>query len=138
MPLGNKIQKIWLQKFTSKKTKITINGKWKNERTNIIPFENPCIDKYERKEGLISLTNKKLENFKEFCFVGSLNDHKGVDKVVKAFSVLKNKNIRMHFVGDGIRRKEYEVMAKKTSIEIVFMVFYLKMKFVIFIKNAIL
>lgn len=120
MPFGNKIQKTWLQKYTSKKTLITINGKWENERANIIPFENPCIDNYERRQGIKILKNKKFGNLKEFCFVGALNDHKGVDKILKAFSSIKNKNIRMHFIGDGIRRKEYEVMAKNTVVEIIF------------------
>ncbi|MDG2436342.1 MAG: capsular biosynthesis protein, partial [Polaribacter sp.] len=59
MPFGNKLQKKWLQNFTSKNTKITVTGFWINERNNIIPFENPCLDKNDRKLGYNLLVAKK-------------------------------------------------------------------------------
>ena len=58
MPLGNRLQKKWLQNFTSRHTKITVNGLWKNERNNIIPFENPCLDKKDRLLGKEILDEK--------------------------------------------------------------------------------
>jgi glycosyltransferase involved in cell wall biosynthesis len=121
MPIGNKLQKKWLQNFTSKNTKITVNGFWINERNNIIPFENPCLDKNDRKLGYNLLVAKKLKKTVEFCFVGALNKHKGVDKILKAINELNFKNnITLHFVGDGSDRFEFEKTAKYINTTIIF------------------
>jgi glycosyltransferase involved in cell wall biosynthesis len=121
MPFGNKLQKKWLQNFTSKNTKITVNGFWINERNNIIPFENPCLDKNDRKLGYNLLVAKKLKKTVEFCFVGALNKHKGVDKILKAINELNFKNnITLHFVGDGSDRFEFEKAAKYINTTIIF------------------
>ena len=121
MPFGNKLQKKWLQNFTSKNTKITVNGFWINERNNIIPFENPCLDKNDRKLGYNLLVAKKLKKTVEFCFVGALNKHKGVDKILKAINELNFKNnIKFHFVGDGFDRFEFEKIAKYINTTIIF------------------
>ena len=122
MPLGNKLQKKWLQNFTSKNTKITINGFWKNERNNIIPFENPCLDQNDRKLGRNLVAAKKLKKIVEFCFVGALNNHKGVDKILEALKCLDSKDIKyiFHFVGDGPQRIDFEKTAKLLRLEIVF------------------
>ena len=121
MPFGNKLQKKWLQNFTSKNTKITVNGFWINERNNIIPFENPCLDKNDRRLGYNLLVAKKLKKTVEFCFVGALNKHKGVDKILKAINELNFKNnITLHFVGDGSDRFEFEKTAKYINTTIIF------------------
>jgi len=121
MPFGNKLQKKWLQNFTSKNTKITVNGFWKNERNNIISFENPCLDENDRKLGYNLLAPKKLKKTPDFCFVGALNKHKGVDKILKAINDLNFKNnITFHFVGDGPDRFEFEKIAKYINTTIVF------------------
>ena len=121
MPFGNKLQKKWLQNFTSKSTKITINGFWKNERNNIISFENPCLDENDRKLGCNLLAVKKLKKALDFCFVGALNKHKGVDKILKAINELNFKNnITFHFVGDGLDRFEFEKIAKYINTTIIF------------------
>ena len=78
MPLGNRLQKKW-QNFTFH-TENSVNGLWKNERNNIIPFENPCLDKKDRLLGKEILT-KKNKKIKEFCFVGGLNNNKGVNVI---------------------------------------------------------
>ena len=93
MHLGNMLQKKWLQNFTSKDTKITVNGLWPNERNNIIPFENPCLDKNDRKIGEKIQHEKINKKAIEFCFVGSLNKHKGVDKILEAI-VCRFKNFK--------------------------------------------
>lgn len=121
MPFGNKLQKKWLQNFTSKNTKITVNGFWKNERNNIISFENPCLDENDRKLGYNLLAPKKLKKTPDFCFVGALNKHKGVDKILKAINDLNFKNnITFHFVGDGPDRFEFEKIAKYINSTIIF------------------
>ena len=121
MPLGNRLQKKWLQNFTSRHTKITVNGLWKNERNNIIPFENPCLDKKDRLLGKEILDEKKNKKIKEFCFVGALNNHKGVDKILKALTLFNERsNILFHFVGDGPMKNSFIKFAKEIDITIVF------------------
>ena len=121
MPLGNKLQKKWLQNFTSKDTKITVNGLWPNERNNIIPFENPCLDKNDRKIGEKIQHEKINKKAIEFCFVGSLNKHKGVDKILEAIIDLNVKNnLIFHFIGDGAMKSSFEENAKKIDLTIIF------------------
>lgn len=122
MSFGNKLQKKWLQNFTSNNIKITVNGSWKNERINIIPFENPCLDQNDRKLGLNMLVVKKFKKIVEFCFVGALNNHKGVDKILEALKYFDDKDIKyiFHFVGDGPQRIDFEKTAKLLRLEIIF------------------
>ena len=96
------LQRILLKKLRHN-SKITINGDYNISNKNIIPFENPCLDQNDRKLGRNLLTSKKLKKIVEFCFVGALNNHKGVDKILEALKCLDNKDIKyiFHFVGGG-------------------------------------
>jgi len=121
MPLGNKFQKFWLQKFTSINTKVTVNGFWKNERLNIIPFENPCLDHDDRNLGDEIVKKKKLSNKITYCFVGALNTHKGVDIILDVFSRLETDKIEaIHFVGDGEEKEKYIELSKKVKYKTFF------------------
>lgn len=121
MPLANKLQKKWLQKIIRTTTKVTVNGSWKGEKSNILPFENPCLTKKDRVEGKKAIENKRLEEKIHFCFVGALNKHKGVDKILKAFQKIESNKIgSINFVGDGIDRKEFEELAQKVSYKVIF------------------
>ena len=124
MPLGNKFQKWWLQNCTSNNTKITINGVWEGEKINILPFENPCIDESERLLGKSIVQNKKLTSEVIFCFVGALNEHKGVSIIIKALKELQKTDSEriktFHFVGDGLLRLKYKKMAKECDVSFVF------------------
>ncbi|WP_152287193.1 glycosyltransferase [Flavicella marina] len=124
MPLGNKLQKKWLQKCTATTTKITVNGTWAGERENIIPFENPCLDDIDRKKGEKIIESKELRSKLVFCFVGALNEHKGVSKIIDAFSKLsasqKYKVEVVHFVGDGKERQEYISRSEKSGVQMKF------------------
>lgn len=121
MPFGNKVQKIWLQKILSNKVKVTVNGSWENERENILPFQNPCLDKQDRVLGLQIVNSKRFEDKLDFCFVGGLNEHKGVYKVIAAFSNINTLKIgTLHFVGDGVLKNKYEKLAKKINCDVIF------------------
>lgn len=121
MPLGNKVQKFWLQKCVSLQTKITVNGHWENERENVIPFENPCISISDRAFGKESIKNKTFEDKIIFCFVGALNKHKGVDQILNSLSKLNEKRIaEIHFVGDGKEKEKYISLAEKIKYKTIF------------------
>ena len=115
------LQRILLKKLRHN-SKITINGDYNISNKNIIPFENPCLDQNDRKLGHNLLAAKKLKKIVEFCFVGALNNHKGVDKILEALKCLNSKDIKyiFHFVGDGPQRIDFEKTAKLLRLEIVF------------------
>jgi glycosyltransferase involved in cell wall biosynthesis len=115
MPFGNKLQKKWLQNFTSKNTKITVNGFWINERNNIIPFENPCLDENDRKLGRQLIHSKTLSSQVNFCFVGALNEHKGVPNILEALKGIDS-DINFHFIGDGKDKSKYLQLAKALKV----------------------
>lgn len=121
MPLGNKLQKKWLQNYISITTKVTVNGDWKEVRSNIIPFENPCLDHNDRESGNNNLKTKELTEKIDFCFVGALNKHKGVDKILNAFSNIDSDKIgTIHFVGDSIEKEIYVKLAEKIKYKTIF------------------
>jgi glycosyltransferase involved in cell wall biosynthesis len=115
------LQRIILKKLRHN-SKITINGDYNISNKNIIPFENPCLDQNDRKLGRNVVAAKKLKKIVEFCFVGALNNHKGVDKILEALKCLDSKDIKyiFHFVGDGPQRIDFEKTAKLLRLEIIF------------------
>jgi len=101
-----------LQRFLlkyAKKSCVTINGKWPNQEEHILSFENPCLTDREYAQATDSISKKTFSGKFEFCFIGNLNDAKGVGKIIKALNGLKNDRIgTIHFIGDGEKRSEYE------------------------------
>lgn len=121
MPLGNKVQKIWLQKCLPLKNKVTVNGNWQSEKKNVLPFNNPCLDENDRLLGKDSTKNKDLSNKINFCFVGALNNHKGVDKIINAFLKINNDLIgTIHFAGDGVLKEKYTSLANNIKYKVIF------------------
>ena len=121
LPLGNRLQRCWLKKCVTLKTKVTVNGDWTENKSNIIPFENPCLSENDRASGMQLITNKKLKPPYNYCFVGGLNNNKGVALIIDTFSKLKHANLgTLHIVGDGALRTELEVKANTISNSIIF------------------
>lgn len=104
----------WLLKSQSKH-KVTINGRWPNQPSHCLTFENPCLTDEEVVMGESCFVNKDYSGQLNFCFVGRLESEKGVERILKAFSELKSQHRigTVHFVGDGNERQEFEEMAKK-------------------------
>ncbi len=123
MPLGNKIQKFWLKKI-DQRVKVTINGNWESE-PRFISFENPCLTKEEYEKGQ-AVVLKKLSSVSRnlrLVFVGSLNRHKGVHHIIKAFceNGQYTSLSEMVFAGDGVERREFEEMASHSKFPIKFL-----------------
>jgi glycosyltransferase involved in cell wall biosynthesis len=136
LPLGNKLQKLWLQNCTSLKTKITVNGNWAGERKNVLAFENPCLDEKDRRAGLKIIAEKSIEKNLNFCFVGALNEHKGVSLILEALQQFQNSTIEFHFVGDGDTMKKYVLLAEKLDLNIFFHGFLKKDEIVTIYKKC--
>lgn len=123
MPLGNRLQKIWL-KYIDYNVPVTINGRWEGDK-RFLSFENPSLTSEEHLIGQ-EIINDKIKNppnkFR-LIFVGSLNRHKGVHLIIDALKKLKNKShfSEILFVGDGAEREVFEISAKQIDFPIQFL-----------------
>lgn len=106
-PLGYALQRKFLK---NQKRIVTINGAWPNQPKQCLTFENPCLSLQEREEGLQVIEEKNYQAKFTFCFVGRLEDEKGVQRILDAFSAIDVKNYveHIHFIGNGEKRKHYE------------------------------
>ncbi len=109
-PPGYRVQRFWLKYFN--KRIVTINGRWKEQKPNFLSFENPCLTEEELREGRKILDNKKYEKPFVGCFVGRIEEAKGVGRIM-AYLEQGGKEVFdiFHFVGDGIERPRFEKMA---------------------------
>ena len=120
-PLGYALQR-WLLKHQSRK--VTINGHWENQLKQCITFENPCLTIEDLKEGKACIEHKHFEGSLSFCFVGRLEKEKGVERIIKAFTLLseneKAKIDTVHLVGEGKDGDRFKAMGKNVGIHFVF------------------
>lgn len=114
-PLGYAFQRWMLKR---QKRKVSINGSWPNQPEHCLTFENPCLSEPERAEGLKITHEKKFEPPFNFCFVGRLEDAKGVQRIIEAFGdmgMLEKVN-SVHFVGNGEKFQDYKKQAKRLNL----------------------
>ena len=121
-PISYQFQR-WLLK--NQKRIVTINGAWPKQLNQCLTFENPCLTQMEVNEGH-SLRLKKTfdSNGINFCFVGRLEDEKGIRLLIRAFELLsdsdKQKVNNIHIVGDGKAKQEYIDLTDKLNLNFVF------------------
>ena len=121
-PIAYSFQR-WLLK--KQKRKVTINGTWIDQPKQCVTFENPCLTATEVKEGQIIISNKELDNKTvQFCFVGRLEEEKGVGLLIEAFKQLTEVEkmcIRdVAIVGDGKAKQKYIDSTKATNLPFTF------------------
>jgi len=118
-PLGYRLQRAMLK---VQKGKVTINGTWPHQPKKCLTFENPCLTEAERREGLTMAQSKKFVGPFTFCFVGRLEDAKGVQRIIEAFGQLKNLvNVSaVHFVGNGPKMEHYKNQCETLGIPAIF------------------
>ena len=113
-PISYRIQR-WMLK--NQKRPVTINGKWKNQPQHCFSFENPCLSEEERIIGANTCKQKIIVDKINYCFVGSLNKNKGIDKIIDAFKNISNDKIEtFHVVGEGHLRHTLEQKTIRLSI----------------------
>ncbi len=112
----------FILKYLPKNSIVTVNGKWHTKNKNILAFENPCLNNKDRTQGKNVIQNKKLEKQLIFCFVGALNEGKGVSLLINALKGLKNKERikEFHFVGGSSKLLYYKELANDIGIKIIF------------------
>ena len=118
-PLGYFIQRFFLKNQTKP---VTINGHWKKQLSHCYSFENPTLFESEIDEGVEFFNKKNYTNKLNFCFVGRIEQAKGVLTILKAFSKIKDfsKIGFVHFVGDGNNILKFKKLAEKIDINIIF------------------
>ena len=114
-PLGYALQRWMLKR---QKRKVTINGRWPHQPAHCLTFENPCLTESERLEGLQISMAKAFQPPFVFCFVGRLEDAKGVQRIIDAFGSLKSleRVAAIHFIGDGQKIDSYKKQSKALNL----------------------
>lgn len=118
LPFFYKVQRSFLIK--AKHTKVTINGYWKDQPKHCISFENPCLNDDDISNGIQVYNQKSFNNGFVLCFVGRLDEQKGVGTIIKSLKEIKLDKIeRVHFIGDGENKatyiKESEFLGNKVA-----------------------
>jgi glycosyltransferase involved in cell wall biosynthesis len=105
-PFGYALQRYFLKK---QKRKVTINGKWPNQPNHCYTFENPCLTSDERNFGKKFIADKAYLPPYNFCFVGRLEDEKGVQRIIDTVKKMDNHSIidTIHLIGDGHKKHTY-------------------------------
>ena len=93
----------------------------------------------ERAEGKNVLENKTYQPKFTFCFVGRLEDEKGVQRIIDAFSTFENVNDyveKVHLIGNGVKREVYEQQVKTKKLPIQFHGFLSRTKVFVIYRKA--
>ena len=120
-PFGYRLQRFFLK---NQQRKVTINGAWPKQPKQCLTFENPCLTEEERALGKAIITNKNYSKPIQFCFVGRLEDAKGVQRILDATEKIIQETAFQEFevnlVGDGPKREFYEKQVKQKKLPINF------------------
>ncbi len=120
-PLGYRLQR-WMLKKQSRT--VTINGKWPEQPTHCLTFENPCLTLSDLDEGIRTLTEKSVEGDITVCYVGRLEKQKGVEHIISSFGMLlpkeKQRIKAVHLVGNGEDIERFKEMSSTTGVHFVF------------------
>lgn len=107
-PISYKIQRWWLKNNLAK-CKVTINGFWKNQPKHCLSFENPCLTDEEIIFGKKVIENKQFTKPFTLCFIGRLDEAKGVDVLIQSLQKVALDAIEtIHFIGDSEKREAFE------------------------------
>lgn len=117
-PIAYKFQK-WVLKKQSRK--VTINGIWPNQPNQCLTFENPCLSNDDIEKGNRIVKDKLFKSDQvNFCFVGRLEEEKGIGLLIKAFGLLSKKDKSrvgdIHIVGHGKAIEMYKNEAGKLGL----------------------
>ncbi|MBC8883187.1 glycosyltransferase family 4 protein [Flavobacterium piscinae] len=119
-PLANRIQRYWLKKNWAK-CKVTINGFWNNQPNHCYSFENPCLSEEDVSYGKTIALEKVFQKPYNFCFVGRVNDAKGVSDIISSFKNVPLDEIKnIHIIGDGDEIDKYKRDAEYLNGKIIF------------------
>ncbi len=98
----------WLLKKATH-TKVTINGFWEKQPSHCYSFENPCLTSFNIEDGKKLMLKRDFNLPFTFCFVGRLEDVKGIPRIIEALKQIQIDLIKeVHFIGDGRKLENYK------------------------------
>ena len=106
--------------------KVTINGRWKDQPAQCLSFENPCLTLEELRNGMRLIKTKTLANNQfNLCFVGRLEEAKGIGRLIKGLTALNERYVNLikvvNVVGEGSAKTQYIEMSKNSGIKYQFL-----------------
>lgn len=114
-PLGYRFQKYILSSNLLH-CPVTINGKWEGMPGHIHAFENPCINEEEFKEGTRVIQRKIYASPLTGIFIGRLEPWKGIDRLLDALPILRQKGFEvLHVVGGGAQIGHYRERVERND-----------------------
>lgn len=120
-PLAYRFQKRLLM---HQHRKVTINGFWNDQPNHCLSFENPCLTLAELEEGTRVVLNKSFDLPINLCFVGRVEQAKGIELVFDVIEKLNDENQNkidtIHLVGDGELIDIYKIRAEKSTVKFKF------------------
>lgn len=119
-PRSYGLQRTLLKRATH--THVTVNGKWPDQEAHVLSFENPCITDEEFDVAKVVANKKDFSEKMNFCFVGRMEDPKGVQRILDAFKKMEGyeKINTLHFIGGGEKISFYKRQAEKIGHKIIF------------------
>jgi glycosyltransferase involved in cell wall biosynthesis len=121
VPLAYRFQK-WMLKRQSRI--VTINGHWIKQPKHCLSFENPCLTQVEVKNGEEITSIKVYSKPINLCFVGRLEEKKGIFLLIEALNNLssteKQQIDKVYLVGMGKDYKAVKALTNNSTIDYVF------------------
>ncbi|MFC4739549.1 glycosyltransferase family 4 protein [Flavobacterium ponti] len=100
LPFFYKFQRNLLVR--AKHSKVTINGFWDNQPKHCLSFENPCLTTDNIIRGKEIIQFKKFDGRFTLCFIGRLDESKGVDVILASLKQIDLDKIeKIHFIGNS-------------------------------------
>lgn len=117
-PITYRFQR-WFISNNFQHSTVTINGKWKNQASHCLSFENPCLTNEEVWEGKLQSGRKNFDGPLRILFVGRLETEKGVDRIFDMLKYMKDTSGigDVVLIGEG-NLERYEAMAKMASVPV--------------------
>ena len=120
-PLSYRFQRWWLN--NNQNSIVTINGKWVNQKSHLLSFENPCITDDELKHAGLIAKNKNYHNKLNLCFIGRLEPEKGALTICELLQNLSDATWidTFYIVGDGPSKNVLENQKSSLNIKVCLM-----------------
>jgi glycosyltransferase involved in cell wall biosynthesis len=108
----------WLLKQNSSSA-VTINGNFIDKPKHCLSFENPCINSLESDDGLTVSSSKKFSSPFNFCFVGRIEEEKGVLLFLQSLLLMPSEIVgQVSIVGDGPLLPLVRKIASESSLKV--------------------